>query len=68
MFLEEFFNFEPRRINNDLSQHAYKGTERMGGGGGGSHDKSKKFDKNRKVVEQGIKISWHPHHAICLLR
>ena len=23
---------------------------------------------NRTVVEQGIKISWHPHPTICLLR
>ena len=34
------------------------------------HDKLKKFDKDRTVVEQGIKILWHPHYAIhpCELR
>ena len=29
IFVEEFFNFEPRRINNDLSQLSKKGTERI---------------------------------------
>ena len=29
IFVEEFFNFEPQEINNDLSQLSKKGTERI---------------------------------------